>query len=121
MLSFSEFIMTDDADDLDLFEMTGVSPKISGIGVHLWISSKGNIKHGPCVKVSNTIGKFDPIDNFSLSVDNEPQVKAGEVKLKQHELDTVKDWIRLNHKHLHAIWNSDTMDSQDHLDGLIRL
>ena len=81
--------------------MTGVAPKTSGLGAHIWISSRGNAKHGP--RISNTIGKFDPTDNFSMSVSHIPEITAGTPRIHQGHLETLKDWIIMNHTHLHKI------------------
>jgi len=75
----------------------------------------------PRIKVSNTIGKFNSIDNFSVSVDHHSEVMIGSMKIAPHQLDAVKDWIILNHNHLHKIWHSETIDGQDHLDGIVKI
>ena len=109
-------------DDLiPIEEMTAVAPRHSGLNVHVWISAKGRAKHGPRIKISNTLGRFDSDDNFSMTVSHNPQIVTGQAKVKQDHLETIKDWIILNHDHLHKIWHSDTMDSHDHLDGIIKL
>jgi len=45
----------------------------------------------------------------------------GSMKIAPHQLDAVKDWIILNHNHLHKIWHSETIDGQDHLDGIVKI
>lgn len=108
-------------DQMDIYEMVGVTKKDSGVDYHLWISRKGGAKHGPRVKVSNIPGKFDDKDNFSLSVEHEPQIRSGKSKIPNQHLDHIKDWIRLNHEHLHKVWHDDTMDGREQLDGLKRI
>ena len=108
-------------DQMNLFEMTNLSPKHTGLDHHIWISSKGNAKHGPRVKVSNVPGKFASDDSFSMSVEHNPTHRAGSVKIKSEHAEKVKDWIRLNHDFLHKAWHSDTMDSEDHLNGVKKL
>lgn len=112
---------TEISSEIDLYEMTGVAPKTSGLGVHIWISSRSKAKHGPRIKVSDSIGKFDPTDNFSMSVSHDPEIVAGTPRIHHGHLETLKDWIIMNHTHLHRIWHSDVLDSQDHLDGIIKM
>jgi hypothetical protein len=108
-------------DQMTLYEMTCLSPKDTGLEHHIWMSSRGNTKHGPRVKISNVPGKFDSEDSFSMSVDHEPVHRAGKVKLKSEHVEKIKDWIKLNHDHLQQAWKSDTMDSRDHIDGVKKL
>jgi hypothetical protein len=119
--SFKEYVESVMEDQMQLDEMTSVSSRNSGLSQHVWISAKGNAKHGARIKVSNTPGKFDTSDNFSLSVSREPEIRSGMCKLSSFELENVKDWVRLNHDHLLKVWVSDTMDSVDHIDGLGKL
>jgi hypothetical protein len=73
------------------------------------------------VKVSNVPGKFDGVDNFSVSIHHDPQV-IGNCKIPKEHLDHVKDWIKLNHDHLHSMWhNYETQDTQDELSKLTKL
>ena len=40
-------IFTEISEEIDLYKMTGVASKTSGLGAHIWISSRGNAKRGP--------------------------------------------------------------------------
>ena len=108
-------------DQMSLFEMTCLSPKHTGLEHHIWISGKSGAKHGPRIKVSNISGKFAENDSFSLSVSNDPVPRAGSVKIKKEHLDRIKDWVKLNQDFLHKAWHSDTMDSEDHLNGVKKI
>ena len=124
MKSFVEFVdvLADgELHDIPLSEMTGISPKRSGLCVFIWVSSKGSNKHDPRIKVSNTLGKFDTSDNFSISIEDKPEIKIGVSKIKTEYLEDALDWIKLNRTHLLKIWHSDTLDSQDHIDGIMKL
>jgi hypothetical protein len=121
MGTFKKYLEETTPDQMQLDEMTSVSSRYTGLGHFVWVSSKGGAKHGPRIKVSNTQGKFDTADNFSMSVSLEPEIRAGSCKLKTDDLESVKDWIRLNHEHLQKVWHSDTMDSGDHLEGIQKI
>ena len=85
-------------DDKTLWEMANVHPNKSGLKYHIHLYGKsGNTRHGPRVKVSNIAGKFDSSDNFSISIDHEPQIVSGVSKIKQEHEDHIKDWIKMNH------------------------
>ena len=83
---------TEISEEIDPYEMTGVAPKTSGLGA----------THG-----------------FYISHD--PKIAAGTPRIHQGHLETLKDWIIMNHTHLHRIWHSDVLDSQDHLDGIAKM
>lgn len=108
-------------DQMSLYEMTNLSPKQTGLDQHIWISNKGKAKHGPRVKVSNISGKFESNDSFSVSVEHEPKHRADSVKVKAEQFEKIRDWVKLNHDFLHKVWHSDTMDSQDHMNGIQKL
>lgn len=109
------------SDEMSLYEMTNLSKRQTGLEYNVFVSGKGGAKHGPRVKVSNKHGKFDFDDSFSLSVDHEPKHRSGTIRIPGEHVEAIKDWIRLNHDHLHKMWKSDTMDSEDHKDGLQKL
>jgi hypothetical protein len=104
-----------------LYEMTGVTSKYSGLKQHIWISPKGGAQHGPRIKVSNVPGTFSANDSFSVSIEDEPRVRVGTVRIKQEDLEDIKDWIRLNRDFLLKVWKSDSMGSDEHLEGLKKL
>jgi hypothetical protein len=121
MQNIKLFVGETSPDQMQLDEMTSVSTWYSGLGHFIWVSPRGGAKHGPRIKVSNTPGKFDAADNFSVSITLEPEIRAGICKLEPDDLDSVKDWIRINYDHLQNVWNSDTMDSGDHLAGIQKI
>ncbi len=108
-------------DQMSLYEMTNLASKHTGLDYPIFVSGKGGAKHGPRIKVSNTKGKFDFDDSFSMSIEHDPQKRAGQVKIPSDHVEKVKDWIRLNHDFLHKMWHSDTMDSEDHVNGLKKI
>lgn len=123
MKTFSDWYNEMDLENNSmLFEMTGIAPKHSGLNHFIWISSKGNTKHGIRIKVSNVPGQFSSNDNFSLSVHpNNPQVVSGTCKLKTKDLNKVRQWVIVNHDALQRIWNDRTLDSLDHFSLIKRI
>ena len=122
MKTFSDWYIENNDDNLSLFEMTGVIPKDSGLDHHIWVSHRGNTKHGIRIKVSNVPGRFANDDNFSMTVHHEsPQVVSGICKLKPKHLKKIKQWIIKNHDALQKIWDDDTLGGRDHLNMIQRL
>ena len=93
-------------DDQFLVEMANLQPSDTGIMHTINVCSKGGAKHGPRVKVSNVPGRYAHDDNFSLTIEPNPRV-IGNCKIKPQHLDDIKDWIKLNHEHIHKVWNDD--------------
>lgn len=80
---------TEISEEIDLYEMTGVAPKTSRLGV--------------------TLGFHDP------------KIAVGTPRIHQGHLETLKDWIIMNHTHSHRICHSGVLDRQDHLDGITKM
>lgn len=107
MLSFRQWInnIKYKFDDSRVYEMSNLQPDDTGLKPIVHVMYKGGAKHGPRVKVSNIVGTFHPHDNFSVSLEPEPDVVAGDCKLKSKHLDNIKDWVKLNRDHLHHVWH----------------
>ncbi len=87
-----------------MHEMVNLPPKNTGLPVVIWVGEVDG-QHGPRIKVSNIKGKFAANDNFVMNVDKDPQVMTPKsVKLKEGEVQDVKDWIKLNYDELMALW-----------------
>lgn len=87
-----------------MLEMANLSPGDTGLSVVVWMGEIGG-QHGPRIKVSNIKGKFSINDNFVVSVDKEPMVLTPKsAKLKNSEIEDVKDWIKLNYSELIDLW-----------------
>lgn len=108
-------------DDQYLVEMANLQPVDTGMAYTVNVVSKGGAKHGPRVKVSNVPGRWAFDDNFSITLEPNPRV-IGNCKIKSYHLDDIKDWIKLNHDHIHKIWNdTGTMSINDVANGFTKL
>jgi hypothetical protein len=110
-------------DTFTLLDLANIDPSKSGLKyyIRLYGRRKTVTQYGPRIKVSNVQRRFDLINNFILTIENEPQV-IGNCKIPKEHLDHVKDWIKLNHDHLHSMWhNYETQDTQDELSKLTKL
>lgn len=108
-------------DNKYLLEMANIQPHESGLKPIVFVSSKGGAKHGPRIKVSNIAGTFDHNDCFTLTVEHSPRI-IGKCKLHPKHFEDVRDWVKLNHDHLHEVWhNGGNMSAHDVTSGLKRI
>lgn len=86
-----------------IMEMANINPDDSGLDYVIWVGPVGG-KHGPRVKVSNIKGKMTN-DAFVMSVSKTPEVLTPHTcKLKNSEIDDIRDWIKLNYDVLYNFW-----------------
>ena len=115
--------LLDDISEDELFEMTRIPEKRSGIKPVLFASYKSLVqsRHGPRIKESNIPGTFSPVDNFSVSISDEPQVITGHVRISNRDLEDVFDWVKLNRDVLLKFWNERYEDSGEFLDDVLKV
>ena len=90
----------------DLYEMTNIFPRTSGLPVTIWISPRGRARHDVRVKVCRVPGnRMIPEDTAVVSVRPEPILLEGE--LDTDALRAVQAWIILNQAVLIDFWNGE--------------
>jgi hypothetical protein len=93
-------------DEDDLFEMTNIYPRTSGLPMTVWISPRGRARHDIRVKVCRVPGnRMVPDDTAVVSVRPEPALLEGE--LDTDALRAVRAWILLNSDVLVDFWNGE--------------
>lgn len=97
-------------------EEANMQPNLTGLASTIHVMSRGGAKHGPRVKVSNIAGGFSHDDNFSVTVEHEPRV-VGKCKIHSKHLKNVIDWVKINHDHLHKIWDEGSTMNPDDVDS----
>lgn len=107
-----------------LWEMANLSSKVTGIDqVIIWASSAqdGAKRHGPRVKISaRPTSKIDSNDLFVLTIQDNPQVVAGESYLSTDTLEDVKTWVSLNKGVLLSYWKNE-ITTDEFLEQLVKL
>lgn len=96
-------------------EMANLQPVETGLKPVIFVSGKGNAKHGARIKVSNIVGTFHHNDNFTLTVSDNPEIAIGKCKIHQKHLEEVKDWVKLNKDHLLNIWDNSSIMTQNEI------
>ena len=107
-----------------LYEMANIRDKQTGIpNIILWAGQAppGAKRHSPRVKVcSRPTSKVIPEDFFTLSIQEEPQIKEGECYLSTDQLQDVKDWISRNKEVLLKYWNGE-LYTDEFLELLVKV
>ena len=93
-------------EDVMLYEMANFYPDDTGLSTVIYFGEVGG-QHGPRIKASNIRKTFAKFDNFTITVDKEPQVIHPEkAKLSSNEIEDIKDWIKLNYEQLMWLWKA---------------
>jgi hypothetical protein len=110
MKTFKQFVedISYFLDDRLVCEMANMQPKDTGLHPIVHVMSKGGAKHGPRVKVSNVPGTFNPDHSFTITAEHEPRI-IGKPLLSNKHVEDIKDWVKLNHDHIHKVWHDATM------------
>ncbi len=93
-----------DQDNRDLFEMANLYPAETGLPMTVWVSPRGNARHGVRIKVNMTHGNQMNISNTAVvAVRPTPCLITG--RLLPADAQAVFEWLRLNTDTLVAYWN----------------
>lgn len=91
----------------ELFEMANLYPRTTGLPMTVWVSPRGNARHGVRVKINITHGDQMVIDNTAVvGVRPSPHLIAG--RLAPPDQQPVFAWIGLNAAAIVAHWDGAT-------------
>ena len=94
------------ADSDDIFFMTNLSPRMTGLPMAVWVSPRGNARHDVRIKVNTSHGNRMTIEDTAIvAVRPAPRVVAGRLTPEDRRL--VADWIRLNFEAIIAYWDNE--------------
>jgi hypothetical protein len=100
----------------DIFHMTNLSPRMTGLPMSVWVSPRGNARHDARIKVNMTHGRQMKIDNTAVvSVHPAPRVIAG--RLSSADQRAVAEWIGLNAQAIIDYWD-EKLDTDQLLERL---
>src|SRR5579864_2209932 len=92
------------ADSDDIFFMTNLSPRMTGLPMAVWISPRGNARHDVRIKVNMSHGSQTSIDNTAVvAVQPRPRVIVGH--LSSADQRAVVDWIKPNCDAIISYWD----------------
>ncbi len=90
------------------------TPKETGLKEIIWVSAK-MASHGPRIKVY----EVSKGPNFSVSIEDDPKVVAGNVFCNNKELNKIFDFVKKYKNELIGYWNSTI--TEDELDNVLIL
>jgi hypothetical protein len=106
-------------DTEDIFQMTNLSPRMTGLPMAVWASPRGNARHDARIKVNMSHGNQMSIDNTAVvALRPAPRVIAGRLTPEDRRL--VSEWIELNRVALIAYWG-EQIDTGQFIEQLKKL
>jgi hypothetical protein len=100
----------------DLFAMTNLYPRRTGLPMTVWVSPRGHARHAARIKVSMTHGPRMTLDNTAIvRLQPVPQVIAG--TLSADDRAALFQWIAMNETALLDHWNG-LIDGGDLIERL---
>ena len=107
-MRLDEIMLNEDPVSFEqLIEMARIKKANSGINVVMAAWTKDNAlgRHGPRIKVSNIVDTFSKEDNFSVSISENPAVKAGTARFSKETVNNIQDWVKANYVPLMKLWH----------------
>jgi hypothetical protein len=101
----------------DLFLMSNLPPRRTGLPFVVWISVRGRARHDVHVKVSAN-AKAMPGEMATVGI--RPEVSIIEGELDASAFYQLRAWIELNRATLVSYWEGD-IDTQDALEALVKV
>ena len=91
---------------IDVLEMaSSLRQHITGLPMIIWVSERGNAKHGPRVKVQTDYDQKVKVHKFvEISISDDPEVKGG-TGLSKKDFNIIKEFIISNKTILVDLWN----------------
>ena len=103
----------------DIFEMTNLSSRMTGLPMSVWVSPRGNARHDVRIKVNMTHGRQMKLDNTAVvAVRPAPRVVAGQLTADHRRV--VAEWIALSAEAIIDNWD-EKLDTDEFLGRLKRL
>src|SRR5215469_2665502 len=102
--------------DVDLFTMTNLYPRRTGLPMTVWVSPRGKARHAARIKVNMTHGPRMTIGNTAVvRLRPVPRVIAGELSAADRQ--AIFQWIAMNEAALLEHWNG-VIDGGDLIERL---
>ena len=102
------------ASEDELFLMSNLSPKLTGLPFVVWISPKGNARHDVRIKVSTS----SKVTDDWVIVAIRPEVRVIHGQLPGGTMELLKQWVELNRDALVKFWEGDIEYTEDVLGQL---
>ena len=106
---------TSEADEA--FDMANLRPDSTGLPFVVFISQRGNARHGPRVKVS-PLPRYNPTEAQTVTLERPPRVLG---TISQPELTLLSKCIELNRQTLEDYWDGTIEYTEDMLRQIKRI
>lgn len=94
--------------DSNLFFMTNLRPKRTGLQFVVYVSPKVHAAYGPRILASNKYGeKVSEGDWFTITIEDQPRVTGDFAALKSCDVQMAKEWVQVNKDKLLNIWEDE--------------
>lgn len=106
-------------DEEQLWEMTNLHPRDTGLPVIVWADSNRQMKHGLRIKFQNSYSdKTDSSSLIPMTISENPQIPV-QVKLRisNADLQKIRQWIILN-KDLLVAYAKEEITTKDFVNSL---
>ena len=91
-----------------LYFVTNLRPKRTGLLFVVYVSPKGCVAQGPVIKASKKYGeKASEGDWFTITIADQPQVIGDSGGLKRCDVQMAQKWVQINKDELLKIWEDD--------------
>jgi hypothetical protein len=102
-------------EEIDLFLMANLSPRLTGLPFVVWISPRGNAHYGIRIKVSPG-PRAKPEEMISVAI--RPMVRVIEADMAAEDFELLSRWVDLNHDVLIRYWDGDLAYTEEVLASL---
>jgi hypothetical protein len=111
-----EKLRREDDPEVDLFAMTNLYPRRTGLPMTVWVSPRGRGRHAARIKVNMTHGPRMTVGNTAV-VRLQPEARVISGHLSASDRQAVFQWIALNEAALIDHWNG-VIDGGDLIERL---
>lgn len=91
-------------DNSAINEMANLGKKTTKQPFVIYVSDNRGVNHGPRIKVNADYGDRWSGTSFTVTITDDPVVIGNTGKIRERDLDNIKDWVLMNRSALLAYW-----------------
>lgn len=94
-------------DDTAINEMANISKTSTKLPCKIYISDRLGVNHGPRIKVNADYSDKWSGKSFTITIANQPTVIGNTFKIRESDIEEIKDWVLLNKDILLQYWKEE--------------
>jgi hypothetical protein len=94
-------------DNIAINEMANISKTSTRLPCKIYISDRLGVNHGPRIKVNADYSDKWSGNSFTITISDTPTVIGNTYKVKESDIEEIKDWILLNKDILLKYWKEE--------------